>query len=283
MDAATIEEANRIRVSLGMKPLPVPGADTAQDRDSSDASDSDGEPPASTLETRQAQAYDNYASHMEAEAQKKKREERAAAIRKAREKAQRFAAIEGHGLGEADKAGELDTKSWLMGQKKRQKKIEKARKLEEELAAAEAAAAAAVQYTSKDLAGIKVAHDSSAFLEGNDQILTLKDTTIDENEEEGDELENLDLRDKRNSQLDWTSRSSGPATTPTMTTMGSGEFYRNTMRRLTERRQRSSRWILMAPSPSYLTSWVNRHQSPTSCRVSALMMCLVSCLPDTAS
>ncbi len=62
-------------------------------------------------------------------------------IRKAREKAQRFAAIEGHGLGEADKAGELDTKSWLMGQKKRQKKIEKARKLEEELAAAEAAAA----------------------------------------------------------------------------------------------------------------------------------------------
>ncbi len=196
MDAATIEEANRIRVSLGMKPLPVPGADTAQDRDSSDASDSDGEPPASTLETRQAQAYDNYASHMEAEAQKKKREERAAAIRKAREKAQRFAAIEGHGLGEADKAGELDTKSWLMGQKKRQKKIEKARKLEEELAAAEAAAAAAVQYTSKDLAGIKVAHDSSAFLEGNDQILTLKDTTIDENEEEGDELENVDLRDQ---------------------------------------------------------------------------------------
>ncbi|UNI20087.1 hypothetical protein JDV02_006213 [Purpureocillium takamizusanense] len=195
MDAATIEETNRIRVSLGMKPLPVPGADTTQ-HDSSDASDSDGEPPASTLETRQAQAYDNYASHMEAEALKKKREERAAAIRKAREKAQRFAALEGHGLGEAEQGSELDAKSWLMGQKKRQKKIAKARQLEEELAAAEAAAAAAVQYTSKDLAGIKVAHDSSAFLEGNDQVLTLKDTTIDENEEEGDELENVDLRDQ---------------------------------------------------------------------------------------
>ncbi|KAJ6441979.1 DNA binding protein SART-1 [Purpureocillium lavendulum] len=196
MDAATIEETNRIRVSLGMKPLPVPGADTSPKYDSSDASDSDGEPPASTLETRQAQAYDNYNSHMEAEALKKKRDERAAAIRKAREKAQRFAALEGHGLGEADKCGDVDAKSWLMGQKKRQKKIEKARKLEEELAAAEAAAAAAIQYTSKDLAGIKVAHDSSAFLEGNDQILTLKDTTIGENEEEGDELENVDLRDQ---------------------------------------------------------------------------------------
>lgn len=170
-----------------------------------------------------------------------------------------------------------------MGQKKRQKKIEKARKLEEELAAAEAAAAAAVQYTSKDLAGIKVAHDSSAFLEGNDQILTLKDTTIDENEEEGDELENLDLRDQEKLSARLDLKKQRPGYNPNDDDDGSGEFYRNTMRRLTERRQRSSRWILMAPSPSYLTSWVNRHQSPTSCRVSALMMCLVSCLPDTAS
>lgn len=196
MDAATIEETNRIRVSLGMQPLPVPGADTAQQRDSSDASDSDGEPPASTLETRQAQAYDNYKSHQDAEAQKRKREERAEAVRKARDKAQRFAVLEGKGLGEASDAPDLDAKSWLMGQKKRQKKIDKQRKIEEELAAAEAAAAEAVQYTSRDLAGIKVAHDSSAFLDGDEQILTLKDTTIDENEAEGDELENLNLRDQ---------------------------------------------------------------------------------------
>ena len=191
MDAATIEETNRIRVSLGMKPLPVPGAAPQQDHQSSD---SDGEP--STLEGRQAQAYDNYKNHREAEAAKTRRGEKAAAVRKAREKVQRFSQLEGKGLGEAEESNGLDTKAWLVGQRKRQKKIDKARKMEEELAAAEAAAAAAVQYTSKDLAGIKVAHDSSAFLDGDEQVLTLKDTTIGENEEDGDELENLGVREQ---------------------------------------------------------------------------------------
>ncbi|KAG4285613.1 hypothetical protein FPRO06_06873 [Fusarium proliferatum] len=191
MDAATIEETNRIRISLGMKPLPVPGADNTSQNQSMYA---DGDAP-STLESRQAQAYDNYNKVIEAEKAKKKREEKAAAVRKARELAQRNAVLEGKGFGEAEEGGDLSAKDWLIGQKKRQKKIAKVRKLEEELAAAEAEAAAAVQYTSKDLAGIKVGHDTAAFLDGDDQILTLKDTTIDENEEEGDELENLNMRE----------------------------------------------------------------------------------------
>ncbi|KAG5932731.1 hypothetical protein E4U53_001205 [Claviceps sorghi] len=194
MDAATIAETNRIRVSLGMKPLPVPGATPTAQPDKS--SRSDDEEAASTLESRQAESYENYKRHQDAEAAKKKRVERAAAIRKARDEAQRFAVLEGKTLGDADEKGDVDAKSWLMGQKKRQKKIDKLRKLEEELAAAEAAAAAAVQYTAKDLAGIKVAHDTSQFLDGQEQVLTLKDTTIDENEDEGDELENLDMREE---------------------------------------------------------------------------------------
>ncbi|GAB0134232.1 hypothetical protein EsDP_00002612 [Epichloe bromicola] len=209
MDAATIEETNRIRVSLGMKPLPVPGATPAAQHDKS--STSDGEEAASTLESRQAESFVNYKKYQDSEAAKKKREERAATIRKARDEAQRFAVLEGKGLGDADDKGEDDAKSWLMGQKKRQKKIDKIRKLEEELAAAEAAAAAAVQYTSKDLAGIKVAHDTSEFLGGEDQILTLKDTTIDENEDEGDELENMGMREheKLNERLDLKKKRSG--------------------------------------------------------------------------
>ncbi|KAF7551842.1 hypothetical protein G7046_g7591 [Stylonectria norvegica] len=203
MDAATIEETNRIRISLGMKPLPVPGAASVPNPTQGTGGDSDGE-AASTVETRQAQSYDNYNKALEAEASKKRREEKAAAIIKAREKAQRFAILEGKGLGDAEDDADLDAKAWLIGQKKRQKKIEKTRKLEAEQAAAEAAAAAAIQYTSKDLAGIKVAHDSSAFLDGDEQILTLKDTTIDENEEDGDELENLNMREaeKLTEQLD---------------------------------------------------------------------------------
>ncbi|KAK0386557.1 hypothetical protein NLU13_6392 [Sarocladium strictum] len=187
MDAASIEEMNRLRVSLGMKPLPVPGAEN-------DANSEEEE--VDTLESRQAQGYENYKKLQEAEATKKRREERAAAIRKARDQAQRFAKLEGKGLGEEDDQGDVDAKSWLLGQKKRQKKIEKARKLEAELAAAEAEAAAAVQYTSKDLAGIKVAHDSSAFLDGDEQILTLKDSAIGQDDDSADELENFELREK---------------------------------------------------------------------------------------
>ncbi|KAM0463580.1 hypothetical protein ACHAPV_002118 [Trichoderma viride] len=192
MDAATIEETNRIRISLGMKPLPVPGAEVPHQASASD----DDEEPGSTVESRQAQAYDNYKKVQDEEAGKKRREEKAAAVRKAREKAQRFALLEGKGLGEEGQSSDLDAKAWLTGQKKRQKKIDTARKLEEELAAAEAEAAAAIQYTSKDLAGIKVAHDSTSFLDGDEQILTLKDTTIDQNEEEGDELENLGIKEQ---------------------------------------------------------------------------------------
>jgi U4/U6.U5 tri-snRNP-associated protein 1 len=189
MDAATLEETNRIRISLGMKPLPVPGAAAPPQL----AEPDNGELP-STLESRQAQSYDNYNRAKEAEAAKLKREEKAKAVRKAREQAQKNMILEGKGLGEEESA-DVSAKDWLVGQKKRQKKISKARKLEEELAAAEAAAAAAVQYTSKDLAGIKVAHDTADFLDGDDQILTLKDTTIDQNEEDGDELENLNMRE----------------------------------------------------------------------------------------
>ncbi|KAM0338255.1 hypothetical protein ACHAPU_011380 [Fusarium lateritium] len=191
MDAATIEETNRIRISLGMKPLPVPGADNSSQNQSMYA---DGDAP-STVESRQAQAYDNYNKVMEAEKAKKRREEKAAAVRKARDVAQRNALLEGKGFGESEEGGDVSAKDWLIGQKKRQKNIAKVRKLEEELAAAEAEAAAAIQYTSKDLAGIKVGHDTSAFLDGDDQILTLKDTTIDENEADGDELENLNMRE----------------------------------------------------------------------------------------
>jgi len=185
-DAISIEETNRLRVSLGLKPLPVPGAGPVF----KDAASPVDEEVGSTLESRQAEGYDNYRKLQEAEEAKRKREARAEAVKKARDAAKRFSKLEGKGL--ADEEGDLDAKSWLLKQKKRQKEIEKARKLEQELADAEAAA----EYTAKDLAGVKVGHELDTFEEGEDQVLTLKDSTIDQNEEEGDELENLDLRER---------------------------------------------------------------------------------------
>lgn len=196
MDAAAIEEANKLRVSMGMKPLPVPGAPKPKPQArSSDSSGDEDDEPASTLESREAKAYENYKRVQDADKAKKRREEKAAAVKKAREAAQRHAVLEGKGLGDLGEDEDVGAKSWLKGQKKRQKKLEKT-KLEEQKAAEAAAAAASAEYGAKDLAGVKVAHEISSFLDGDEQVLTLKDTTVLENEEEGDELENLNLREK---------------------------------------------------------------------------------------
>lgn len=171
-----------------MKPLPAPGAPSGPVfRDTQSKPD---EEAASTLESRESESYDNYRKIQEAEEAKKKREAKAEAVKKARDAAKRFAKLEGKGLGDADEDEDMDAKTWLIKQKKRQREIEKARKREQEIAEAEAAA----EYTARDLAGVRVGHEADAFEEGEEQVLTLKDTTIDENEEEGDELENLDLR-----------------------------------------------------------------------------------------
>ncbi|KAK1777943.1 SART-1 protein [Copromyces sp. CBS 386.78] len=198
MDAASIEELNKVRRAMGMKPLPVPG-----EAPKARSPTPEGEDKGSTLETREAASYDNYKKALEADAAKKKREERAAAIKKAREMAQRNAILDGKGIADDVEDDELDAKAWLKNQKKRQKKIDAAKKAEEEKAAAEAAAAAA-EHTARDLAGVKVAHDMDTFLESGDQVLTLKDTGVLDAEEEGDELENIELREreKLNERLD---------------------------------------------------------------------------------
>lgn len=192
MDADAIEELNKVRKSMGLKPLPVPNAAPAPPKETTKEDD---EEAASTIDTRQAAAGDNYKKYLDAEKAKKEREERRAAIKKEREKAQRFAALQGKGLGDLDDEDD-DAKSWLKGMKKKQKKIAEARRQEEEAEAAAKAAARAAEHSSKDLAGVKVGHDMSTFVDGDDQILTLKDNTILDNEDEGDELENLSLREQ---------------------------------------------------------------------------------------
>ena len=195
MDAASIEQMNKVRVSLGMAPLPVPGADSGgpQFKSSKESSDSESEEDLSTLDKRQAAAGNNW-QKLEAERNDKiERQKRKDAAKKARDAVQRFTKLEGKGLGEVSDE-ENDTRTWLRQQKKRQKKIEKARRMEEELVAKEREAAA--EYTSKDLAGVKVGHEADEFDETTgEQVLTLKDAEIGDESDE-DELENAELRAK---------------------------------------------------------------------------------------
>lgn len=222
-DAVSIEQTNKIRVSLGLKPLPVPGAGPEFREDDSSSGSEDEEDPASTLETRQAQGYDNWKQLQDEADAKRRREEKNAAIKKARDQAQRIAKLEGSTLGESDGA-DLDTKAWLMQSKKRTKKIEKerARKLAEELEEREREAA--VQYTAADLAGVKVGHSIGAFEGGEDHILTLKDAAVDD-EEEGDELEDVNLVDKEKTEERLELKKRKPVYDPTAENQGILSHY----------------------------------------------------------
>jgi U4/U6.U5 tri-snRNP-associated protein 1 len=193
MDANTIQELNEVRKAMGLKPLPVPNAAPATPKQSSQ---NDPEEVASTIETREAAAGENYRKVLEAEKAKRDREAKVAAIKKERDRAQRMATLEGRGLGELDDEDAGDAKSWLKSMKKKQKKIAESRRQQEEEDAAAEAARKAADYSSKDLAGVKVGHDMSALLDGDDQILTLKDSAVLGEGDEGDELENLSLREQ---------------------------------------------------------------------------------------
>lgn len=192
-DAISIAETNKIRAALGLKPLPVPGAGPTFKASKDDGSSSE-EDVGSTLESRQAQGYDNWNKLQKEADAKAQREARTEAIKKARDAAKKYSKLEGKGLGEADDITELDTKSWLAQKKKREKKLERERlrKLEQELVEREQQP----DYTAEDLAGVKVGHELEDFEESGEQILTLKDATIEQYEEEGDELENFDMKER---------------------------------------------------------------------------------------
>jgi U4/U6.U5 tri-snRNP-associated protein 1 len=193
MPDLSIDEANKIRLSMGLPALPGGSAPTTSGpafKPAQEGGDSDDE-PASTIDTRQAAAYDNWKKLQDEAEEKKKREERTATIKKEREKAARFAKLEGKGL--ADEAEDADDMAWLKGSKKRQKKIAKAEQMQKELEERERQAREALQYTEADLKGVKVGHEVDQF-DDEDQILVLKDTAVDGDDD--DELEAVALRDQ---------------------------------------------------------------------------------------
>jgi U4/U6.U5 tri-snRNP-associated protein 1 len=186
----SVEEANKLRKAMGLPLLPGPGGAPAVPTFKQPKEAGSDEP--NTVEARKAKGYENWNKYQAELEAKAKREAKKEAIRKAREKASRFAKLEGVGLAEVEE--DLDDRAWLMQSKKRQKKAQKAQKLQEQREEEERKAAAARQYTESDLAGVKVAHELDAFGEGEAEILVLKDTAVDADED--DELEAVALKEK---------------------------------------------------------------------------------------
>ena len=219
-----IEETNKIRVALGMKPLPGPGnkestgpifKETREDGSSSESDDN------ATYEGRQSKAAANWQKLEDEKQAAARRKTQKDAIRKARDAAQRAVKLEGKGLGEADDDTSLDTKAWLKQQSKRQKQIEKARKLAEELEERERLQQR--EYTSADLAGVKVGHEIDRFDEGDERVLVLKDTNVDA-EDVDDELENVELRDKEGLEERLNAKLKKPAYDPSEEVQGGGSL-----------------------------------------------------------
>ncbi|KAF8071950.1 SART-1 family-domain-containing protein [Lyophyllum atratum] len=165
----SLEETNKIRISLGLKPL----------TDKPSAEDSP-----------EKQAEDNYAKQREREQQERDSKKIQDRIAKVRNRKELNAALKGSTLGDAD-ASVDDTMKWLKRSKKKQKEL--AKKRQEELESMDRVFLGE-EYTERDLAGLKVSHDFDEMDEGEARILTLKDSRILDNEE--DELQNVEMAEE---------------------------------------------------------------------------------------
>ncbi|KAH0585135.1 hypothetical protein H2248_008394 [Termitomyces sp. 'cryptogamus'] len=168
-ESISLEETNKIRISLGLKPLSE-DAPTSNDKDK--------------------QAEDNYAKRREREDKERESKRIADRIAKVRNRKELNASLKGTTLGGADANDDADvddTMKWIRRSKKKEKEL--ARKRQEELESMDRAFQD--EYTERDLEGLKVSHDFDEMDEGEARILTLKDSRILDNEE--DELQNIEM------------------------------------------------------------------------------------------
>ncbi|KAF8972133.1 SART-1 family-domain-containing protein [Flammula alnicola] len=167
-ESISLEETNKIRISLGLKPLTD---------DKAPAGDSD------------QQAESNYAKLREKEAKEREAKKIQDKIAKVRNRRELHASLKGATLGEAEEDVD-DTLKWIKRNKKKEKELAKRRQEEFE----NRDKLAEEEYGERDLVGLKVSHDFDEMDEGEARILTLKDSRILDNEE--DELQNVEMAEE---------------------------------------------------------------------------------------
>ncbi|KAG2146172.1 SART-1 family-domain-containing protein [Suillus bovinus] len=177
-ESISLEETNKIRISLGLKPL------------------TDDSAP---VDDKDKQAEDNYAKQRERQAKERETKQIFDRIAKVRNRRELHASLKGATLGDPDGDTE-DTLKWIKKAKKRDKEL--AQKRQQELENLDKVLQGN-DYTEKDLVGLKVSHNFEDLGEGDARILTLKDSRILDNEE--DELQNVEMaeeeRTRKNNEL----------------------------------------------------------------------------------
>ncbi|KAJ7593127.1 SART-1 family-domain-containing protein [Mycena floridula] len=167
-ESISLEETNKIRISLGLKPLT-----------------DDKEP----VDDEEKQAADNYAKRRANEAKDRETKSIVDRIAKVRNRRELNTSLKGATLGDAD-ADTDNTLKWIKKSKKKEKEL--AKKRLEELESMDKMFQE--EYTERDLVGLKVSHDFDDMDEGEAHILTLKDSRVLDNEE--DELQNVEMAEE---------------------------------------------------------------------------------------
>eukprot|EP00960_Hanusia_phi_P059651 764242-Hanusia_phi.AAC.2 len=195
----SIEQTNALRAQLGLKPLDV---------------QQDGEAKQVEEKLGSSKRPISYMEMMQEEEEKKKSKElqdKIAEMKNARMVASKVMAKKG--LGEAsDGEDDLDNAAkWVQRSRKKEvdQKTRLARQLEEQDDMVEEQSKEDTKYNSKQLAGMKLAHEFDDFQEGEETILTLADSRVLRegrgfrsaaiNEEE-DELENVNMSEFQKTQ-----------------------------------------------------------------------------------
>lgn len=159
-ESLTLEETNRVRISLGLKPL----------------SGDDGDEPKREVEPVHTDAH----AGGDADATR----ERIAKAQNRRELARK---LHGTTLGQCTDTDTMSTRDWV--RHARRQALSHAEQLKRQQAE-EAAQSANIVHTSDDIRGMRVAHDLDEFaIESDERILTLRDAgVLDTNEDELVEL-----------------------------------------------------------------------------------------------
>ncbi|PWN37231.1 uncharacterized protein FA14DRAFT_159378 [Meira miltonrushii] len=205
-DELSLEETNKLRIQLGLKPL-APDSDD-EDSKQTQKNDKDDDDP---LKNQEEKAAKNYADWQESQRKQKEDEKVKERIAKAQNRRDLNKRLQGRTLGDADEIASTSNaeastsdsnKKWLKAQRKKALANEARRRQEEEEAEAAASAAAKAKYDSEDLRGLKVGHDMEEFdLEegGEGKVLTLRDSKILDNDD--DELMDSTLDQKERDRI----------------------------------------------------------------------------------
>ncbi|KAK7104097.1 U4/U6.U5 tri-snRNP-associated protein 1-like [Littorina saxatilis] len=196
----SIEETNKLRVKLGLKPLDVGGS---TDADGKPKEDQDVHKPAINLAEKRRS--EQLREKMKVMQDKRRVKEKLRSVK---------------GLGDSD-SGDEGAMAWVKKNRKSQKEKELAQKraklleeMDEEfgignLVDQELGGAGKKKYTSRDLSGLRVEHNLEKFKEGSGVILTIKDKGVLD-EEEDDVLVNVNIQDDERAEKNVENKNTNP-------------------------------------------------------------------------